>query len=82
MCVVFPQDLVNSSPSLASLAVPQCSRLAGAVVNRLPEKHPNLQTLNVAECRGIPGSALAFAVPQLMALNRVVLDGMSEVRGP
>ncbi|GBF91694.1 hypothetical protein Rsub_03998 [Raphidocelis subcapitata] len=72
-------ELLAAAPALRRLAVPQGSKFGGGFVERLPALLPRLEELDLSECRGVPGAALSAALPQLMALRRVALDGIPEV---
>eukprot|EP00879_Flechtneria_rotunda_P026293 GHRR01028028.1.p1 GENE.GHRR01028028.1~~GHRR01028028.1.p1 ORF type:complete len:517 (+),score=163.65 GHRR01028028.1:303-1853(+) len=71
--------VLEAAPMLKELAVPSASRLTGACLDRLPAVAPQLCSLDLSNCRGLPGSALASVLGQLVNLNRLVLDGVPEV---
>ncbi|KAI8464772.1 MAG: hypothetical protein J3K34DRAFT_525945 [Monoraphidium minutum] len=71
--------LLAAAPRASRLALPQASKLGGGLVARLPALLPGLRELDLAECRGVPGSVLASTLPHLKALRRVTLDGIPEV---
>lgn len=53
---------------------------AGAFLSRLPAVAPQLVVLDLKNCRGLPGDSIAALLGQLMALQRLTLDGIPEVR--
>lgn len=52
----------------------------GAFLSQLPAVSPQLVVLDLKNCRGLPGESIAAALGQLMALQRLTLDSIPEVR--
>ncbi|KAF6264728.1 hypothetical protein COO60DRAFT_17560 [Scenedesmus sp. NREL 46B-D3] len=71
--------LLQASPGLQELTVPSASRLTGSFLCRLPAAAPQLCVLELSDCRGLPGAAIASLLQQLGSLARVKLDGIPEV---
>lgn len=67
-----------SSSGVLSLSLPQCPRLEGPCLRRLPELAPHLRALDLTECRGLSSAALRLALPRLDRLRSLTLDGVTE----
>jgi hypothetical protein len=69
--------VLNKTPGLTSLGLPQCSRITGPAVEALPQLTPNLKELDLTECRGLSADTLKTAILELPQLESLVLDGIS-----
>jgi hypothetical protein len=65
--------VVDDSCTAAAAAV-------GSFLSKLPAAAPQLCVLDLSDCRGLPGAAIAGLLQQLRGLSRVKLDGIPEVR--
>jgi hypothetical protein len=63
---------------LLSLSLPQCPRLEGPFLRRLPGLAPGLRRLDLTDCRGLPSAALRHALSRLPLLASLSLDGVPE----
>jgi len=70
-------SVLQRTPKLLSLGLPQCSRIAGPAIEALPQLTPNLKELDVTECRGLSGSTLTNAISGLPKLESLIIDGIS-----
>jgi DNA repair protein RAD7 len=70
-------SVLNRTPELLSLGLPQCSRIVGPAIEALPQLTPNLKELDVAECRGLGATTLTRAISGLPTLESLTLDGIS-----
>ena len=61
---------------LRSLGLPQCPRLEGPFLRRLPDLAPRLRALDLTDCRGLSASALRHALSRLPHLAALSLDGV------
>ncbi|EIE21398.1 RNI-like protein [Coccomyxa subellipsoidea C-169] len=69
--------LLAAAPDLAELRLPQCSRLQDAcAIARLT---PNLEMLDLTECRGISVQSLQQCLTSLKSLRVLELNGDTEV---
>ena len=72
--------LLARTPALMSLAIPQCCRIEGSVIEQgLSRLTPHLTHLDLGECRGVSAASLVAALQRLPALDSLILDGISEV---
>jgi DNA repair protein RAD7 len=67
-----------TSTGLLSLALPQCPRLEGPFLRRLPDLAPRLARLDLTDCRALPAAALRQALAKLPRLAALSLDGVPE----
>ncbi|EFJ52453.1 hypothetical protein VOLCADRAFT_86557 [Volvox carteri f. nagariensis] len=73
------EKVLSVAPSLDRLAVPQCPRLTGAVVDKLPALIPRLSHLDLADCRGVSSDSLVVSLPRMTRLRSLKLDGIPEL---
>eukprot|EP00775_Hariotina_reticulata_P013890 gene13890-14009_t len=71
-------SVLETTPNLQELAVPSASKLTGVILAELPRLTPQLTCLDLSNCRGLPGAALAGLLQELTGLQRLVLDGIPE----
>ena len=72
-------EVLRRASDLRSLGIPNCSRIEGSVVNRLPEMTPKLTSLDLSWCGGISRDILSSALAKLDQLVTISLDGVVEV---
>ncbi|CAL8469688.1 g9229 [Coccomyxa elongata] len=69
--------LLAAAPALVELRLPQCSRLQDA--SAIPRLVPNLEVLDLTECRGISTQSLQQCLTSLKSLQVLELNGDTEV---
>jgi hypothetical protein len=72
-------ELLKNAKALKTLGMPHCSRIEGRVVERLKDLAPNLKSLDISWCCGIPGTCLAPACERLGQLEALYLNGIIDV---
>ena len=72
-------ELLRNATSLKTLGMPHCSRIEGPVIESLKELAPNLRSLDISWCCGIPQSCLVPACERLGQLEALYLNGIVDV---
>lgn len=72
-------ELLQNANALKTLGMPHCSRIEGRVVECLKDLTPNLRSLDISWCCGIPRKCLAPACELLGQLEALYLNGIVDV---
>jgi DNA repair protein RAD7 len=71
--------LIARARNLRHLVLSQCSRIDGTVIAKLPKLVPELKSLDLSWCCGIPRTMLSTAFQDLHQLESISLDGFVDV---
>lgn len=72
-------DLLKMAPRLKTFGIPNCSRIEGGVIEKLPEISPGITSLDISWCCGIPQPCLVSACENLQQLESLSLNGIVDV---
>ena len=72
-------DLLKMAPRLKTFGIPNCSRIEGDVIEKLPEISPGITSLDISWCCGIPQACLVSACENLQQLEALSLNGIVDV---
>ena len=71
--------LLQNATALKTLGMPHCSRIEGPVIESLKDLVPNLKSLDISWCCGIPRTCLVPACERLEQLEALYLNGIVDV---
>ena len=71
--------LLARATNVRHLALSQCSRIEGTVIAKLPNLVPELKSLDLSWCCGIPRTMLSTAFQDLHYVESICLDGLVDV---